>query len=380
MTVKELILFHYRNISYAKIPFKEGMNFLLGENAQGKTNALEAIYLFSRGKSFRGATDAELLSYGTDALSLTLSFSKKDREETLFYGYGKKEKAERIRKRNGILLNSQAEMLGSFRAVLFSPDHLQMVKGSPSERRSFLNIAASGAYPVYLSLYARYTRVLEQRNALLKEIQKSGKGSDELSVWNEKIADAAADIFLYRKEYIHRLNTAAAAFMKELSGGKEELSLIYQNDICDFEEIEDKKSASFAYLRVFSSQTEKEIALGSSQSGVHRDDILMLLNGKSARDFASQGQQRSIVLALKMAEGEIIKQISGESPVYLFDDVLSELDEGRRKFLLSGIESAQFIVTGCEKSILGEYADGVNFIKVENGAFYSGEKNAKRFG
>ena len=379
MTVKELTLFNYRNIPYAKIPFKEGMNFLLGENAQGKTNALEAIYLFSRGKSFRGANDNELLSYGEDAFSLSLSFTKRDREETLFYGYGKKEKAERVRKRNGILLNSQSELLGSFRAVLFSPDHLQMVKGSPSERRSFLNIAAAGAYPVYLSLYARYARILEQRNALLKDIQKSGRKIDELSVWNEKIADAAAEIYLYRKEYIERLNIAASSFIKEISDEKETLSLIYQSDISDFEGIEDKKSAAFAYLRVFSSQTEKEIALGTSQSGVHRDDILMLLNGKSARDFASQGQQRSIVLAMKMAEGDIIRQISAEEPVYLFDDVLSELDEGRRKFLLSGRGEAQFIVTGCEKSILGEYADGVNFIKVENGAFYSGEKNAKRF-
>ena len=370
MKVKELHLLNFRNISCADISFRDGMNFLLGENAQGKTNALEAIYLFSRGKSFRGASDTELLSYGFDAFALSLSFSKKDREETLFYGFEKKEKAERVRKRNGILLSSQSELLGSFRAVLFSPDHLQMVKGSPSERRSFLNIAASGAYPVYLSLYARYNRILEQRNALLKELQKKGGGSEELSVWNEKIADAAADIYLYRKEYVKRLNIAAKEFMSEISGKKENLCLLYQNDISDFEGVESKESAAIAYLRVFSSQIEKEISLGTSQSGVHRDDIIILLNGKSARDYASQGQQRSIVLSLKMAEGEIIKQTCGESPVYLFDDVLSELDEGRRKFLLSGRGDAQFIVTGCEKSILGEYADGVNFIKVENGKFY----------
>ena len=367
MKVKKLRLFGFRNVPYAEICFEDGMNFLLGENAQGKTNALEAIYLFARGKSFRGALDSEIIMTGSDAFSLELTFEKKDREETLFYAYNKK---ERVRKRNGITLSSQSEMLGSFRAVLFSPDHLQMVKGSPAERRSFLNIAAMGAYPVYLSLYSRYQKVLEQRNALLKDIQKGErKKGEELAVWNEKIAYAAAEIYLYRKEYIKRLGEAGRRIMHALSGTREELSLVYQSDIGDFENTDGKESAAAAYFRVFSSSVEKEILSGTSQFGVHRDELLILVNGRKARDFCSQGQQRSVVLALKMAEGEIMKEVCGESPVYLFDDVLSELDEGRRKFLLSGIEKSQFIVTGCEKSILGEYVDRVNFIRVCNGAF-----------
>ncbi len=367
MLLKKLRLFQYRNIPYAEIDFSGGINFLLGENAQGKTNALEAIYLFSRGKSFRGALDAEMLMAGKDAFSAEITFKKKDREETLFYAFSKK---ERVRKRNGIILSSQSEMLGSFRAVLFSPDHLQMVKGSPSERRSFLNIAAMGAYPIYLSLYSRYQKILEQRNALLKGMQKGEreKGED-LSVWNEKIAYAAAEIYLYRKEYVRRLNEAAGKIMKALSGGKETLSLIYQSDVSDFENTDEKESATEAYLRVFSSSCEKEASFGVSQFGVHRDELLILVNGKAARDYCSQGQQRSVVLALKMAEGEIMREVCGESPVYLFDDVLSELDEGRRKFLLSGIADSQFIVTGCEKSILGEYAEKVHFIGVQNGEF-----------
>lgn len=367
MVLKKLRLFQYRNIPYAEISFHEGINFLLGENAQGKTNALEAIYLFARGKSFRGALDSEILMTGKDAFSAEITFEKRDREETLLYGFGKK---ERVRKRNGIHLSSQAEMIGSFRAVLFSPDHLQMVKGSPSERRSFLNIAAMGAYPMYVSLYARYQKILEQRNALLKEIQKGERDrGDDLSVWNEKIASAAAEIYLYRKEYIKRLEKAAGRIMNALSGGKETLSLVYQSDVSDFERTDEKGSATEAYLRVFSSSCEKEAALGSSQFGVHRDELLILVNGRVARDYCSQGQQRSVVLSLKMAEGEIMREVCGESPVYLFDDVLSELDEGRRGFLLSGISDSQFIVTGCEKSILGEYGEGVHFIKVKNGEF-----------
>lgn len=367
MQLKKLKLFNFRNIKSAEITFSDGMNFFLGDNAQGKTNALEAIYLFSRGKSFRAATDAEMVREGEDGFLTEITFKKKDREETLLYSFTKK---ERVRKRNGILLSSLSEMLGSFRAVLFSPDHLQMVKGSPSERRSFLNIAIAGCYPAYLPLYAEYVRTLEQRNALLKEMQKN-KPTDAafLSVWNEKMASLCAKIYFYRKEYVEKLEAFSSKIMSELSGGKETLSLFYQSDIGDFENIEDEKKAEEYYLRVFSSSIEKEIVFGSTLFGVQRDELLIKVSGKSARDYASQGQQRSVVLALKMAEGKIAEKICGEHPVYLFDDVLSELDEGRRAFLLSGMKGCQFIVTGCEKSILGEKSDGVHFIGVKDGIF-----------
>lgn len=368
MVVKKIKLRDFRNVKTAEISLKEGMNFFLGENAQGKTNALEAIYLFSRGKSFRGARDGEMVREGEEGFFTEITFLKEDREETLSYAFFGKEKE---RKRNGILLNSLSEMIGSFNAVLFSPDHLQMVKGSPSERRQFLNVAILGCYPVYLSIYNEYARALEQRNALLKDMQRKGASDTSLlSVWNEKLSSLAAKIYLYRKEYVEKLNLIAGKIMAELSGGKEEMRLIYQSDISSFESVEDEKGAREAYERVFSVMTDKEIAFGSSLYGVQRDELLILINGKSARDYGSQGQQRSAVLSLKMAEGEISKEIRGESPVYLFDDVLSELDEGRRKFLLSGMKGRQFIVTGCERGILGEKDESVHVIRVKNGEFF----------
>ena len=182
MKVKKLTLYNYRNISSAELTFSGEMNFLLGDNAQGKTNALEAIYLFARGKSFRGASDSELTAFGQSGYSVSLTFEKNDREETLFCSYTKKEK---IRKRNGVLLEKQSELLGSFRAVLFSPDDLMMIKGSPAERRRFLDVAIAQCYPVYLSLYSAYNKSLEQRNALLKQ-RKEGVSDDlSLSVWSE---------------------------------------------------------------------------------------------------------------------------------------------------------------------------------------------------
>lgn len=378
MHAKKLTLSSFRNIPFAEIEFSEGINFFLGDNAQGKTNALEAIYLFARGKSFRGAKDAEMISFGQNGFSAELTFKKKDREETLFYGYSQKEK---IRRRNGVLLEKQTELLGHFNAVLFSPDHLQMIKGSPSERRRFLDIAISGVYPVYLGIYAKYLKILEHRNALLKDMQKSKRGDKEaLAVFSEGLAEAASDIYLYRRKYIAKLSHHAARIMKELSLGKEDMRLSYQSDIgfltdvkedeCeDASVIPSKDIVRSAYESVFSINTEKEILAGTTLYGIHRDELPISLCGISTRDYGSQGQQRSAVLALKMAEGLLMREGSGETPVYLFDDVLSELDEGRREFLLSGMKECQFIVTGCEKNILGAHMGDVRFISVKNGAF-----------
>ncbi len=367
MTVKELELTSYRNIPYAKIPLKEGINFFLGDNAQGKTNALEAIYLFARGKSFRGALDAQIVPFEGDFYSVRLTFSRADRDEELFYSFSKE---ERVRKRNGILLEKQSDMIGSFRAVLFSPEHLQMVKGSPHERRQFLNVAISQCYPVYLSLYSRYDKLLSHRNACLKDLQKGKEGADRsmLRVFSEQLASLASEIFLYRRDYVLHLYESASRFLTDISDGKERLTLTYESDITSLPN-ETQKEAEASYKMVFLSSLEREIAFGSSLFGVQRDDLGIRINGKSAREYGSQGQQRSVVLALKMAEGEISRILSGDEPVYLFDDVLSELDEDRRAYLLSGMRDKQLIVTGCEKGILGESTEDVHFIHVKDGAF-----------
>lgn len=364
MKVKKLTLYNFRNIASAELSFTDEMNFLLGDNAQGKTNALEAIYLFARGKSFRGATDGELTRFGEKGYAVTLCFEKKDREETLFCSYTKKEK---IRKRNGVLLEKQAELLGSFRAVLFSPDDLMMVKGSPAERRRFLDVAISQCYPAYLSLYAGYLKHLEQRNALLKQMKEGYYDPVSLEVWNEALAKGASDIYFYRKEYVERLSAVAASLMRELSHGREEMRLSYDSNIK--ENYDDRAAVTERYRHLFSAHTDREAMMGTTLFGVHRDELTVTIGDRAARDFGSQGQQRSVVLALKMAEGALSEEICGESPVYLFDDVLSELDEERRAFLLSGMKGCQFIVTGCERSVLGAHSDRVNFIHVKNGNF-----------
>lgn len=366
MKIRSLSLSGFRNIKEAHLTFSPDVTFLLGDNAHGKTNVLEAIYLFARGKSFRGARDAEMTSFGQEGYSLTLSYEKEDRCEELSLAVKGRSKT---RKRNGVLLDRQSELVGSFRAVLFCPDHLQMVKGSPSERRRFMDIAIAQCYPVYISHYSRYAKNLEERNALLKAMQKGVfYGEDMLSVYSEALADAAAEIYLYRKKYIALLKEEAARVMWELSHGREELSLSYEGDF-EGEEYKDKEALRAAYLQLFTKNTERERAAGMTLYGIHRDELKISLSGLSAKDYASQGQQRSIVLSLKMAEGMVCRALTGESPVYLFDDVLSELDEGRRRFLLSGMQGCQFIVTGCDEKVLSETPGKVKIIKVKEGTF-----------
>ena len=365
MEAVELTLRGFRNVREASVSFSPDINFLYGDNAQGKTNALEAVYLFARGKSFRGASDKEMARFGEKGYFASLTYRKGENRETLsVFTEGK----EKIRKRDGILIEKQSELIGGFRAVLFSPDDLLLVKGEPAERRRFLDVAISQIYPVYLSLYRRYKRILEERNAMLKAMQKGlFFDKDALMAYSEGLSDTAADIYMYRRDYVARLSYYAREMAKEISFGKECLSLFYRADAGEG----DKKEIKERYFHLFSAHTEREISFGCSLFGIHRDDLEIEMNGKKTREYGSQGQQRSVVLALKMAEGMVSGEKTKEMPVYLFDDVLSELDEDRRRFLLSGMKGCQFIVTGCEKSILGEWKERAHFISVKEGSFGS---------
>ncbi len=361
MILNRLRAENYRNILSANLSFENGVNLLFGENAQGKTNALECIYSFARGKSFRGTSDGDLVRFGARGFSSEITFTNRERQQTLSYCY---EDGERKRLRNGVSLTKQTDMIGHFRAVLFYPEHLQLIKGGPSERRSFLNVAISQCYPAYMKLYADYNRVLENRNCLLKLAQK-GLVCDkaELDSWTEALCSSAAAVLTYRRLYLEKLGEFASPLLSDISGKKESLSLSYESDVSETNENDIRD----AYRILFEKNQTREIAAGCSLFGVHRDDLGVFLNGISARSFASQGQQRSIVLALKLAEGEVSKSLTGEYPVFLFDDVLSELDEHRRAYVLSDPGDRQFILTACEDS--GFDLGSVNMLLVSEGVF-----------
>ena len=354
---------NFRNIEKCSLEFDDKVNLLLGENAQGKTNAIEGIYLFARGKSFRRADEKDLVRFGSEGFNISIDYEDKDGRNTLEYAvYGR----ERRRKKNGYKIDKIKEMLGNFKAVLFYPDDLGLVKDSPEERRSFLNVAISQCYDIYITYYSNYKKALENRNCLLKFASKGMYvDENELISWSYYMAEYASYIHLMRKEYIEKLSEYSKKIMADISSGKEELELSYKSDLsqslCKRDEIEKE------YRRIFTAEIEREKIVGSSLYGVHRDDLVININGKSARLFASQGQQRSIVLALKLGEGEVNRDICGEYPVFLFDDVLSELDEGRKKFVLDGIGEKQIIITSCEKDSDGLTAK--NKIEVNSGAY-----------
>ena len=358
----------FRNIDRCSVEFSPGVQLLSGRNAQGKTNAVEGIYLFARGKSFRSASDRDMVKFGEDGFRLFIEYENKDGKQSLEYIY---HNGQRKRKRNGYEIKRITDMLGHFRAVLFTPDHLKLVKESPEERRSFLNVAISQCYPVYVSLYADYKAALEERNCLLK---MAGKGlirdMEELYAWSTSLAKYSAEIYRFRKDYIKKLSLYAAPMLHILSDGDESLGISYKTDI--YEETDSAGELTEQYVQLYSRNLAREIAAGVTLYGPCREDMEMTLNGQSVRHFASQGQQRSVVLALKHAEGDVCKDVAGEYPVYIMDDVMSELDGKRRSFLLKNMEDRQMIVTGCDLS--AEMFGNASFIHVEKGQYVSSHR------
>ena len=363
MIIKRLKAKNFRNIKNADIEFSENVNLLLGKNAQGKTNIIESIYMFSRGRSFRHADDKSLVRFGEEGFSIGIEYVSKRGKETLEYAlYGR----ERKRLKNGYKIEKISEMIGSFGAVLFYPDDLSLVKGSPEERRMFLNVAISQCSPLYIGAYADYKKALENRNCLLKLASKGlFVDESELSAWSELMAEHASYIYKERIEYIKKLEVYAKRVVNDISGGKESLSLSYESDIEG--ELTDREEIKREYKRIFSSEIMRERMAGVSLFGPHRDDIEIKINDIDARAYASQGQQRSIVLSLKLAEGEVSRDVNGEYPVFLLDDVLSELDEGRQKYILSGLSGRQIIISACQDDANVIKADKI--IEVKDGEY-----------
>ena len=365
MIIKKFSAASFRNIEKCEIPFSDGLNLLHGKNAEGKTSVIEGIYIFSRGKSFRAREDGDLIKFGSDGFYTKIEYEDASGEESLEYSlYGK----TRQRKKNGYKLKGAAEMIGSFRSVLFYPDNLEIIKGGPEERRSFINVAISQCYPSYIKYYSDYKKALENRNCLLKTASKGGYyDRNELSAWSESMAEYASYIYLIRREYIEKITPHARRIMLEISSGSETLDIEYEADITP--SALERECVKAEYERVFSESVERELHAGVTLHGPHRDDIKVVINGNDSRLFASQGQQRSAVLSLKLSEGEVIREISGEYPVYLFDDVLSELDEGRRRYVLSSLGDRQIIITSCESDEYSGYM--ANVIEVKGGKYVS---------
>jgi DNA replication and repair protein RecF len=277
--------------------------------------------------------------------------------------------------KNGVKILKASEFIGNFKAVLFFPDHLGIVKNEPSVRRTFLDSAISQISPAYLASLIEYGKILEQRNALLKNYMSYGASFDmTFAILSEKLSSAAARITAVRARYLERLSAIVDICLNDMTGSAEHISFEYITSIsaCIGEDLFDISENEKRYRIAFSKNIEKEKILGVTLSGPHKDDFEIKLNGHAAKLFCSQGQQRSIALAMKLAEGEIAREKSGEMPVFLFDDVLSELDAERKNYILSKLADRQVIITSCAESDFDKFianAAQSQKIYVENGTF-----------
>jgi len=355
MYVSTLQIADFRNISWADIELKNGINILYGQNAQGKTNFLESVYLCSTGRSHRTKFDKELVMFDKKEAHVRVYIQKNNTSEKIDVHIKKDDKKGVAV--NGIALKKLGDLFGTLYGVIFSPEDLQLIKSSPGERRKFMDIELCQLSNVYYYHLQQYYKILKQRNNLLKEIIKNPSLEETLFVWDSQLVDFGKRLIESRRKFILKINEIASRKHTEITNGSENLIIEYKPNT-DEENFEKKLSENI----------KRDIFIGSTSVGPHKDDILFLINGSEVKTYGSQGQQRTAALSAKLAEIEIIKNETGETPVLLLDDVLSELDEGRQYYLMESIKDIQTIITctGIEDSIK-KYIKKAAVFNVENG-------------
>lgn len=344
MKILSLQLKNFRNYKNVSVNFADGLNVLYGKNASGKTNMLESIYLCSIFKSPRTTKDKEMVLIGEQGASVSLTLKKKYRQHTINLFIDEKGKKKVLV--DNIPLNRAGELFGVLGVVFFSPDEMKLVKESPQERRRFLDVGLSQQQRGYFYALQRYNKTLKQKNNLLKEWRASANIDAMLDVWDEALAKEGAVLIRKRIEYINTLNDCASKFHTAISSESEKLKISYESNIevngLSDDEIKD------TLLKSITNSRDKDRELGYSTVGPHRDDMKIEINGKDSRKYASQGQQRTVALALKLGEVIIYKNELGEPPILLLDDVLSELDLTRQNILLKMTEGFQTVLTCTE--------------------------------
>ena len=339
MKLTRLEVKSFRNLKELQLNAADGVNVIYGENGQGKTNLLEAIWLFTGSKSFRGASTSELIPLGGDRADISLCYDDGVRQNELRMMLGDKKEIMQ----NAVPLGSATELCGGFCCVVFSPVHLNLIKGSPSERRKLIDVIIGQMKPRYLSVLSEYNRILLQRNTLIKDVQFSSSLLDTLDIWDMALAKKGALITKTRQSFIEKLTPFCSDFYEGISNGRESFGMSYQSNIEIDGEISDD-----TMLSQLKAARPEDLRNGTTSIGPQRDDILININGISARAFGSQGQQRSGVLAIKLGEAALMNELLGQTPVILLDDVMSELDDSRRDFLLHRLEDKQIFITCCD--------------------------------
>ena len=395
MRINSIVLENFRNYKNLELEFDPSRNIVVGENAQGKTNLIEAIYLTAFAKSFRTSNSADLIMFGADFGRVSTWITSEDIDKNINIQIRKDGK--KMIKKDGKVIRKTTELLNNVVVIIFSPDDLRIIKDSPERRRNFINRELSQMRPGYYDALRRYNEALREKNALLKgyfNIRKktfsradnlslndaaAGAVADERSpydnsrryneemmdIYDRQLADTGYEIIRYRKEFIEMLSSEAGEIMSKISGGREELRIEYKTS-CD--DVTGPEGREILCRQIFHNR-DRDIYNGYAGIGPHRDDIEFYINGKDAKKYGSQGQQRTIALSLKLAEIRIARQMLDEPPVLLLDDVLSELDLDRQRFLVSEIDDVQLFITSAElnEEVVGALRGGTLF-RIEDGS------------
>lgn len=356
MQIKSLELNNYRNYKSQKFLFDGGLNVLVGKNAQGKTNLLESVYYCSIAKSLRTTKDKDLINFGQDSAKIKLNFQKEFGESAIeIFLFKQQKKAIKI---NGTSILRVGDLLGQVLCVYFSPDEMRLIKDSPDYRRRFLDIAISQQNKSYFYSLLKYEKILNHRNKLLKDAKSLDAISDALEIFTEQLASEGAKIVFERVCFIKTLQEFTKKMHARLTDNKEEILVSYIG--FGGESVDEIKQK---LLKEFKKLKQKEFDQGHTLFGPHRDDLKIECNGIDIRQFGSQGQQRTATLSLKLAGLEILKEKFGENPILLLDDVLSELDAGRKKRLLEIAKNYQTFLACTEF----DEKEKANIIKIKEG-------------
>lgn len=339
MYLKEVKINNFRNYKEEFVTFHNKVNIITGSNAQGKTNLLESLYIMCLGKSFRTNKDNEMIGFGEEYCKVKSRSIKNNSEVEIEIKISNEGKTVKI---DGVKTNKNIDLLENVYMVIFSPEDLKIVKDEPEKRRKFIDRELCQIKPIYYKNLARYKKILQHRNSLLKQ---ENINEDVLAVWNEELAEYGSKIILERKGFIERLNKISCEINKSITNGKEALEIEYDSNVkCQPSLIEQKGY----FIDQLNKNIKNDIFRRNTTVGPHKDDLKICVENIDIRHFGSQGQQRTAALSLKLAEIKLIKEETGEEPVLLLDDVLSELDSERQSFLINSLDNVQLFITTTE--------------------------------
>ena len=334
MRINEIELKDFRNYRSIKVSFNESVNIFIGDNAQGKTNMLEGIYFNALSKSFKTNRDRDVIRFGEEFCRIRTNVNYEDDDHNIEIVINREGK--KGIKIDGVRIKKSSELISKINIIIFSPEDLKIVKDDPSVRRNFIDREMCQIRPGYLMELNRYRRSLKQRNTYLKE---ETVRDDVLDIWDEELIMSGSRLIRMRREFIEKIGKVSGDIHSIISGGREDLILEYETDV-DFPQEEEKN-----FREILIKEREKDKRYRTTGKGPHRDDIKISTNGRDIRKYGSQGQQRTAALSLKLSEIKIVEEETGEKPVLLLDDVLSELDNERQKFLINSLGDSQMFIT-----------------------------------